>query len=325
MPELPEDLENKTKKPSKPIQLSARRETLNQPEGYEPDDGLVDAIKVALLLRKPLLLTGKPGTGKTDLGHYLAWKMQLKAEQFDAKSNSAARDLFYTYDAIGHYRAGQTSDVRPWLKFDALGLAILCVAEPSGDLQRLLPKYTGGEPRQSVVVIDEIDKAPRDFPNDLLNELDRMYFHIPEMENLKVTARKGFEPILVVTSKSEKNLPAPFLRRCVYYDIPFPSDGALQRIVAARITEFSDENGKLATDALSLFRKLWDESTGLSRQPGTAELLDWMLAMIRLDAQPDVGLKEQAGLLRKTFGALIKSEGDRETAMSVIEEWLASA
>jgi MoxR-like ATPase len=255
--------------------------------------------------------------------------MQLKLESFDAKSNSVARDLFYTYDAIGHYRAGPTSAVRPWLKFDALGLAILRVAEPAADLTRLLPEYAAAEPLQSVVVIDEIDKAPRDFPNDLLNEIDRMYFHVPEIENVKVTARKGLDPVLVITSNSEKNLPPPFLRRCVYYDIPFPSDKALQHIVASRIVEFKDKDGDsatgpLAAGALSLFRKLW-ESPGLSRQPGTAELLDWMLALIQMGARTELGLRQQAWLVRKSFAALVKSEGDREPAMQVIEEWLAGS
>jgi MoxR-like ATPase len=205
-------------------------------------------------------------------------------------------------------------------------LAILRAARQTYDLQRHLPEFAATASTQSVVVIDEIDKAPRDFPNDVLNELDKMYFHIPEMQNLKVEADrdKRAEPIVVITSNSEKNLPAPFLRRCVYYDIPFPKDSALKRIVIARITEFSKDGSPLLSEALSLFRRLWDERTGLSRQPGTAELLDWMLALIKLNAQLDKGLREQAHLIKSTFPALIKSEGDREAGEQAIEIWLAT-
>jgi MoxR-like ATPase len=221
MPGLPTDLKNTSGKPSEPVQLAASRKLeLRDASGYKPDDELVDAIKVALVLRKPLLLTGEPGTGKTDLGRYLAWKSGFLFFQFEAKSNSVSRDLYYHYDSLGRFQAtqsGEKTEAQSFLRFHALGEAILqSRAKESLDdrVVGLLPsdfKHQG--PRQSVVVIDEIDKAPRDFPNDLLNELEHNFFRMPELGVGRVTAGESLEPILVITSNSEKNLPAPFLRR----------------------------------------------------------------------------------------------------------------
>ena len=330
MANLPEDLENLKGQPAALVELTTRREALSRPEGYKPDAKLVDAIKVALLLRKPLLVTGRPGTGKTELGHYLAWKMGLSAGegvhryayQFDSKSNSIARDLFYTYDAIGHYRAG--GEIRPFLSFNALGRALLRCARPTDELKELLPEFDTSKPghvaRQSVVVIDEIDKAPRDFPNDLLNEIDRSYFHIQELKNLKVEADRVKAPILVITSNSEKNLPAAFLRRCVYYDIEPHSEKELREIVSIRLTEFADANGALLKSAVEKFGLLAREDSGMKHKPGTAELLDWLAALLGRGAQLDVELNKQGELMKATYAALVKSQEDRAVAKKILEE-----
>src|ERR1039458_1816957 len=132
---LPHDLENKTRQPSDPVQLRpSRRLDLRDPSGYEPAPQLADAIRVALLLRKPLLVTGEPGTGKTDLGRYLAWKMNFLFFQFEAKSGSQARDLYYTYDSLGRFQAapsGAHTEARDFIRFNALGEAILHSTELS--------------------------------------------------------------------------------------------------------------------------------------------------------------------------------------------------
>jgi MoxR-like ATPase len=242
--------------------------------------------------------------------------MQLPACQFNAKSSSTARDPFYTYDAIGHYRAG--GGVLPFLTFNALGTAILECAVATDELRMLVPGLIPAKPRQSVVVIDEIDKAPRDFPNDLLNEIDKKYFHIPELKNVRIEASKAESPILIITSNSEKNLPGAFLRRCIYYDIPFPKPDELRLIVSRRIEEFADANGPLLTSAVNRFSSLAEDSAGMKHPPGTAELLDWMLALVRRGAKPDQDLSQQEQLVEQTFTALVKSQDDAGTAQQLL-------
>ena len=324
MIDLPDDLENLKGQQAAPVDLPARRESFSKPEGYRPGLKLVNAIKVALLLRKPLLVTGRPGAGKTELGHYLAWKMRLSAEeeanpyayQFNAKSSSIARDLFYNYDAIGHYRA--KGAIRPFLTFNALGIAMLRCAKPTAELKKHLPEFAGVTGKQSVVVIDEIDKAPRDFPNDLLNEIDKSYFQIAELENLKVEADRVKAPILVITSNSEKGLPAAFLRRCVYYDIEPHSDQELKEIVSRRLTEFADLEGALLESAVKKFGELAREDSGMNHKPGTAELLDWLAALLGRGADVKADLKAQQARVNETYAALVKSQNDRAAAKKIL-------
>jgi MoxR-like ATPase len=311
MPFLPQDLKNVTNKPSGPFTLNRPEKSLSEHEWYEPDPGLVDAIEVALLLRMPLLLTGRPGTGKTDLGHYLGWKMNKASYQFNAKSASVWRDLYYSYDAIRHYREG--GDAGAFLTFDALGEAMLRCAVVDEDLVKHLPEWAKQPRTQSVVVIDEIDKAPRDFPNDLLNEIYRNYFYVQELKNLKVQAAEDLAPVVVITSNSEKNLPPAFLRRCVYFDIPFPKEDALRRIVSKRVKAFTDENGVLLKTAVARFSDLAsEESRVVNRKPGTAELLDFMSALIRLEADPNIEIDHQKEKVKKAVGTLAKSPEDQE-------------
>lgn len=324
---LPKDLKNLTRQPSEPVQLPpGRRLNLRDPSGYEPDDDLIDAIKVALLLRKPLLVTGEPGTGKTDLGRYLAWKMNFLFFQFDAKSGSASRDLYYTYDSLGRFQAsqsGEKTEPRHYIHFNALGEAILQSIELSESVQHLLPPdFLHQGPRQSVVVIDEIDKAPRDFPNDLLNELDQQFFRIPELQNVRIDAARGFEPLLVITSNSEKTLPPPFLRRCVYFHIAFPKPEVLKRIVSSRIQDL-DPDSILLKEALEFFGRLRLDNANLNKKPATAELLDWLLALLAMSTEHGKGLREQPDLLRSTLTALIKHEADLATARDAAEQFLA--
>ncbi|MDZ4796577.1 MAG: MoxR family ATPase [Bryobacteraceae bacterium] len=338
MTKLPADLENRTRKPSeKKVALAeARRSTFRDPSAYQPDPDLVDAMRVALLLRKPLLVTGEPGTGKTDLGRYLAWKCGFLFFQFDSKSTSVARDLHYYYDALGRFQASQSggsADASQFLRLNALGEAILqsrAFAEIPADMRHVLPpdfEHTG--PRQSVVVIDEVDKAPRDFPNDLLNELENHYFRIAELGVRPVRAGNGLEPVLVITSNSEKNLPAPFLRRCVYYNIEFPSDSKglrnrLREIVAARLPEFDDENETappMLRDVLEVFELLRRDASGLTKKPATAELLDWLVGMLELGGEVDMGLDDE--LARRTIPALVKHATDRVAALTVLKDWFA--
>ena len=234
-----------TSAPKKPVELPPSRQKIQtRPEAYLPDAGLVKAVNVALLLGQPLLLTGEPGTGKTQLAYSLAYQLGLgEPLKFETKSTSTARDLFYLYDALRRFHDAQAAqlgekgtqkDSVDYLTYNALGKAII-LTNPPETMQNYLPiDFSYTETRRSVVLIDEIDKAPRDFPNDILNEVENQYFHIPELGNVKIEATENMSPILVLSSNSEKPLPDAFLRRCIYYNIPFPDETRLTKIIEAR-------------------------------------------------------------------------------------------
>jgi MoxR-like ATPase len=300
------------------------RTQMHEATGYLPDKGLVDAVNVALLLGQPLLLTGEPGTGKTDLAYHLSHTLGLGDPlKFETKSNSAARDLFYTYDAVGHFRAGQAGQAASalsFLRWNALGEAILRSNEKKA-VESWLPagfEHTGA--KRSVVLIDEIDKAPRDFPNDLLNEVEHLYFRVPELGNEKFEANPAYRPILVLTSNSEKHLPEAFLRRCIYYDIEFPTGQRLVDIVFNRVSKFKDENAALLVEGISLFEQL--RKSGLRKAPATAELIGWLTALHRMGAQLDQPLRAQSEKLDQSLSALIKNKEDQEAAKTIVREWI---
>lgn len=303
-----------------------------EPKTYIPDDNLKAAVNVALMLGRPLLLTGAPGCGKTQLAYHIAWEMQELDEvlRFDTKSTSTARDLFYTYDAVAHFHAAQIRQkveggeviekLSPlqFIQANALGLAILrgqteTELKEKGLLQ-LLPEeeQIKHQPRHSIVLIDEIDKAPRDFPNDLLNEIDELYFTIPELNNLRIDIKPEFRPILVMTSNSEKHLPDAFLRRCVYHHIAFPDE---QRITAIIHSHFGDAifagKPQLFADAQRFFFTLRGRQAGLRKEPDTAELLDW-LWVLEHTTPADKTLPEQdEQLILSSFSSLIKNAEDQ--------------
>jgi MoxR-like ATPase len=300
------------------------RSRQRDPAGYLPDKGLIDAVNVALLLGQPLLLTGEPGTGKTELARHLAHTLGLgEPLKFETKSNSTARDLFYTYDAVGHFRAGQAGaagSALSYLRWNALGEAILQSREKA-EIERWLTagfEHTGA--RRSVVLIDEIDKAPRDFPNDLLNEVEHLYFRVPELGNEKFDANLAHRPILVLTSNSEKHLPEAFLRRCIYYDIEFPTGERLSEIVMRRVGGVADEKAPLMVEGIALFEHL--RHSGLRKAPATAELIDWLTALHQMGARLDQPLRAQADKLEQSLGALIKNKEDQEVTKTVVKEWM---
>jgi MoxR-like ATPase len=333
---------------------------LRDSKRYVPDPGLRDAVNVALILGQPLLLTGEPGTGKTQLAASLAWEIGLEPVlRFVTKSTSVSTDLFYTYNSLARFHdaqihvgasppagaedgvpvaAGSGPDAvaergAEYLNFNALGRAILLANPPHGH-PRWLDWHArlagaGEEPRRSVVLIDEIDKAPRDFPNDLLDEIERLEFRIPELSNTAVSIGKGPRPVVVITSNSEKNLPGPFLRRCVYYHIPFPDKERLKLIVTRQLAaSFGGEptmdlERGLLDEALRIFDALRSRGNNqLTKPPGTAELLNWVLAVRRIDPTSPNPLAGPGRVLEQTLGSLVKNEDDLDNARQLLDPWL---
>lgn len=315
----------------------------NKAKGYLPAKGLIDAINVALILGQPLLLTGEPGTGKTQFAYYVSWKLKRDPPLiFETKSTSLARDLFYTYDTLGRFnatRSGQNppqpedarAEARAFITYNALGIAVLR-ANKKDNVAEFVPEDSGvfdeGEERPSVVLIDEIDKAPRDFPNDLLNEVENMYFRVPELGvtgNSKIRVPEGGErPVLILTSNSEKHLPDAFLRRCVYYHIPFPDNTVLKNIVLSRMGSLKGVDEWL-DEALALFAEVRGLDTRLDKKPATAELLGWLKSLHRMLEVKGNGrpLREQREIVQSTLSTtLLKSYNDQKTVESFLDKRL---
>lgn len=307
---------------------------LADPAGYTPDPDLVAAVNAALVLGQPLLLTGEPGTGKTQLAFSIAATLGKKEDGnhrplvFVTKSTSTARDLFYTYDSLSRFHAAQSQsgskESKDYLTYNALGIAILRACGVD-DLSRWLPEgFVLGRRGRSVVLIDEIDKAPRDFPNDILNEIEAMYFKVPELGNVEFRAQAGMRPVVIITSNSEKQLPDAFLRRCVYYHIPFPDQrtNRLQEIVTTRIADFQAGHSPLLADALEFFYWLRAPKAGLTKKPATAELLAWLLFLRNRGARVDQRLHTDEKRLKESLSIMIKSPNDQEKSEPLLQQWL---
>ena len=234
---------------------------------FVPDEGLLEAVNTALAVGEPLLLTGEPGTGKTQTAYYVAWKLGLDdVLHFQVKSDSKAQDILYYFDSVRYFH-------------DAHVQAEMGKPLNKGDYVEERPLWTAlksDKPR--VLLIDEIDKAPRDFPNDLLNELDQMSFTIKETGQ-KISMRAGNRPLVFITSNSERRLPEAFLRRCTFHHIDF-SQEMLHRVVTSHSAEFSNVANRegMLTLAINRFMQL-RRGMRLRKQPATGELLVWLKAM----------------------------------------------
>ena len=320
------------------------------PAKYRPAVGLCEAIDAAMLLGMPLLLTGEPGTGKTQAARWLAHRLEAPLLRHDVKSTTAGRDLLYSFDEVARFRCASANEERAQIEFvtfSALGEAIIrtrggqaaltarfdgsaipAAAFSEGDTHRtasLLPGVAGfaaRPPEHCVVLIDELDKAPRDTPNDLLAEIDNMAFEMPEL-GLRITADSNWRPIVIITSNSERALPDPFLRRCLFFDIPPPDRAEMAKIVAQSI-EGIDAGSPLLKDAWNFYVALRSKPT-LRKRPGTAEFLAWMDALVRLARlSPESRLSaDAAAQFEPTLVCLAKSPEDLEIAKNQLrrQEW----
>lgn len=304
------------------------RRRLKDPGRYLPDAALVKAVNVALLLGQPLLLTGEPGTGKTQLAYSVSRELGYGAPLlFETKSSSIARDLFYTYDTVARFQAVQTErslEDRDYLSYNALGLAILYANDAAAVADALPEGFKHpGQGRRSVVLIDEIDKAPRDFPNDILNEVEHMYFKVQELGNREVRAPEELRPVLLMTSNSQKHLPDAFLRRCVYHHITFPEakdKAKLRLIVLSRLGQFK-EGSLLLGEALEFFYRVRDYE-GIHKKPATAELLSWLYYLTERTVSPDDRLAQHKEEVRASLGILLKDKDDQNGVRAALNDWL---
>ncbi|HEX8068536.1 MAG TPA: MoxR family ATPase [Pyrinomonadaceae bacterium] len=287
---------------------------LDDPAGYIAGAGLRDAVNVALMLGQPLLVTGEPGTGKTQLAASVAHELGLPAPLvFHAKTTSAARDLFYRYDALGHFHDAHfrpdRTDVEQYVTYEALGLAILLSLAPEAADPYLPAHLRGRGPTRSVVLLDEIDKAPRDLPNDVLNEIESLTFTVKETGRT-FAAEQSFRPVVILTSNSEKNLPDAFLRRCVFYHIPFPTTDELRAIVRRRLRLSGAFTEEMLAGALAHFEKI--RELALKKKPATAELLAWLRVLDRRQLDVNNLRPGEREALALTYAVLAKSREDRD-------------
>jgi MoxR-like ATPase len=259
-------------------------------ETYVATQDLQVAVNASIALERPLLIKGEPGTGKTILAHEVAKALGKELITWHIKSTTKAQQGLYEYDAVSRLRDGQLGDERVrdianYIKPGKLWDAFVADAAP-------------------VLLIDEIDKADIEFPNDLLLELDRMEFHVYETGE---TVRAEKRPIVVITSNNEKELPDAFLRRCFFHYIRFPDHETMEKIVAVH---FPGIKRRLVEEALRIFFEVRDVP-GLKKKPSTSELLDWLKLLLNEDIGPET-LRERdpKKLIPPLHGALLKNEQD---------------
>jgi MoxR-like ATPase len=257
---------------------------------YLTNDALEHAVDCALALERPLLVKGEPGTGKTLLAQAIAESLGLEMIHWPVKSTTRAQDGLYVYDTVqrlydARFGDGDVKDIRHYIKHGPLGRAF-------------------ASPKRVVLLIDEVDKADLEFPNDLLHELDRMRFVVGETGD-EIVARE--RPVVIITSNNEKELPDAFLRRCVFHFIDFPDQDLMKRIVRVHHPKIEDE---LVDQAVVAFYEL-RELPRLRKRPSTSELVDWIAVLKR------AGIGEKRFIRELPFlGVLLKKEQDFELLKS---------
>ncbi|NYR13832.1 MoxR family ATPase [Pseudoalteromonas sp. MIP2626] len=272
----------------------------NSTDNYIASSALKQAVNAAIMLEKPLLIKGEPGTGKTMLAEELAKSLDTELIQWHIKSTTKAQQGLYEYDAVSRLRDSPLGDER------VHNISNYIV---KGKLWQAFT-YADQHGKRPVLLIDEIDKADIEFPNDLLLELDKMEFHVYETSE-RVVAKE--RPIVIITSNNEKELPDAFLRRCFFHYIDFPSADEMQQIIDVHYPNVKQD---LVRQALEVFFNL-REANGLKKKPSTSELLDWLKLLMAEDIDAKtLHDKAKKGGLMPMFGALLKNEQD----ISLIEK-----
>ena len=258
-------------------------------ESYVATDDLKVAVNAAVTLERPLLVKGEPGTGKTELARQVATALGLSIYEWTVKSTTRAQQGLYEYDAVSRLRDSQLGDSR--------------VNDVANYIRKGKIWQAFEADTKVVLLIDEIDKADIEFPNDLLQELDRMEFFVYETGE---TIHAIHRPIVIITSNNEKELPDAFLRRCFFHYIRFPDMETMKEIVEVH---FPGIKPRLLSAALEQFYTLRDTG-GLKKKPSTSEVLDWLKLLLAEDMQPEDLKTDTASALPKLHGALLKNEQD---------------
>ncbi|MFA5581996.1 MAG: MoxR family ATPase [Paracoccaceae bacterium] len=258
-------------------------------DAYVATEDLTIAVNAAVTLERPLLVKGEPGTGKTELARQVADALGLQIVEWNVKSTTKAAQGLYEYDAVSRLRDSQLGEARVHDVANYIRKGKLWQAFDSDE--------------KVVLLIDEIDKADIEFPNDLLQELDRMEFHVYETGE---TIRAKQRPIIIITSNNEKELPDAFLRRCFFHYIRFPDAETMKQIVEVHHPGIKQQ---LLTTALTQFYEI-REMSGLKKKPSTSEVLDWLKLILAEDLAPEDLARDASSALPKLHGALLKNEQD---------------
>lgn len=339
---------------------------------YIADDALTTAAALSILLCQPLLLSGAPGVGKTGAAYHIAaraLKDKRDPIRYTVTTQTSGRDLLYRFDALARFHDKESAPLRTFLHFEALGRAIVeacggkaqvlnsATDKPISDRRRIQhitgnapadgailtvrdllqpDEQLSNSPSASVVLIDEIDKAPRDTPNDLLESFEAMRFTVDEL-GLKIgiefnkTARLDANPIVVCTTNAENNLPDAFLRRCVFHEIAMPVDEQLKAIIAANLRDVAKLDDKSAKDladaAHAAGTKISEKIRDVSRPPGTAEFISLARAFLAAKVNPEQvrraiggGPKLNTSQATAILGVIVKTADDLKTALSIFAE-----
>jgi MoxR-like ATPase len=258
-------------------------------KNYVSTDDLTVAVNAAIALERPLIVKGEPGTGKTELARQVAQALNLPIIEWNIKSTTKAQQGLYEYDAVSRLRDSQLGDAR--------------VEDVSNYIKKGKLWQAFEADQKLVLLIDEVDKADIEFPNDLLQELDQMQFHVYETGQT-ITAKH--RPIVIITSNNEKELPDAFLRRCFFHYIKFPDTDTLKQIVDVHYPRIKTD---LVAEALNQFFEI-RETSGIKKKPSTSEVLDWLKLLLVEDLSASDLRRDGKDALPKLHGALLKNEQD---------------
>ena len=256
---------------------------------YIAADDLTIAVNAAVTLERPLLVKGEPGTGKTELARQVANSLGMEIIEWNIKSTTRAQQGLYEYDAVSRLRDSQLGDER--------------VHDVAHYIRKGKLWQAFSSDKKVVLLIDEIDKADIEFPNDLLQELDRMTFHVYETG---ATIEARHRPVVIITSNNEKELPDAFLRRCFFHYISFPEPDILRQIIDVHYPNLKPQ---ILETALTQFFEIRD-TPGLKKKPSTSEVLDWLKLILAEDLKPEDLKREGINALPRLHGALLKNEQD---------------